>query len=104
MAINHDGHISFLGQGAASHSAATPISTMPQKHIENDVHSDYDEEDAIAPKESDFRHKQVCQLTVLILYLQVWLISFQKFKGWTVLWLSYQATGVIYGDIGYTFV
>ena len=32
-------------------------------------------------RESDFKKRQV-------------------FKGWTLLWLSYQATGVIYGDIG----
>lgn len=24
----------------------------------------------------------------------------QTFKGWTLLWLAYQSTGVIYGDIG----
>lgn len=24
----------------------------------------------------------------------------QSFKGWTLLWLAYQSTGVIYGDIG----
>lgn len=24
----------------------------------------------------------------------------QTFKGWTLVWLAYQATGVIYGDIG----
>lgn len=46
--------------------------------------------------ESDFKQKQVR-----------WVCAFstradplQTFKGWTLLWLAYQATGVIYGDIG----
>lgn len=51
------------------------------KHVGHDVDSVYDEEEIIKTKESDFKHKQ-------------------KFKGWTLMWLSYQATGVIYGDIG----
>lgn len=28
------------------------------------------------------------------------LMTVQVFKGWTLLWLAYQSTGVIYGDIG----
>lgn len=46
---------------------------------ETDVESLYDEK--IGVRESDFKKRQV-------------------FKGWTLMWLAYQATGVIYGDIG----
>lgn len=47
---------------------------------EKEVDAVLDEEDQVL-RDSDFKKRQV-------------------FKGWTLLWLAYQATGVIYGDIG----
>ncbi|QDS72532.1 hypothetical protein FKW77_000308 [Venturia effusa] len=49
--------------------------------FENHVDSVYDEEEIPATRESDFKHKQI-------------------FRGWSLLFLAYQSTGVIYGDIG----
>ncbi|KAF2395538.1 potassium uptake protein [Trichodelitschia bisporula] len=49
-------------------------------HEKDDAESDIDEEVG-AVRESDYKRKQT-------------------FKGWTLLWLAYQSTGVIYGDIG----
>jgi KUP system potassium uptake protein len=60
MAANDVGHISFVGQAAADDSAASPNSTVPEKHVGHEIDSVYDDEEVIATKESDFKHKQVC--------------------------------------------
>jgi hypothetical protein len=59
MAASDGGHISFVGQVAADDSAALPMPYAQEKYTKPDVDSIYDEEEIIASKESDFRHKQV---------------------------------------------
>ena len=59
MAPKHGGHISFVGREAAGDSAATPRSSELEKQVEHEIDSVYDEEEVIATKESDFKHKQV---------------------------------------------
>ncbi|KAF2083387.1 potassium transporter [Saccharata proteae CBS 121410] len=63
---------------------------LPRQRVNGDVKSaaidekDFDlefDEEGAGVQERDFKRKQV-------------------FKGWTLLWLAYQSTGVIYGDIG----
>ena len=44
---------------AAKSPATVPTSPAVDKQVGDDIHSVYDEE-VIATKESDFRHKQVC--------------------------------------------
>jgi hypothetical protein len=61
MAANDGGHISLVGQEAAESSAASPKSPVLENRGGHDVDSVYDEE-AIATKESDFKHKQVGKL------------------------------------------
>jgi hypothetical protein len=60
MAANNDGHLRFVEQAAADDSAASPKSSVLEKHVGTDIESAYDEEEVIATKESDFKHKQVC--------------------------------------------
>ncbi|KAK7715811.1 hypothetical protein SLS57_006816 [Botryosphaeria dothidea] len=71
-----------LFQGSGQASRLKHRHSKPQLK-EKDVDLVYDEEDTIdyRPQERDFKHKQV-------------------FKGWTLIWLAYQSTGVIYGDLG----
>ncbi|KAF2102937.1 potassium uptake protein [Rhizodiscina lignyota] len=72
MAEPQPSHIRILSDAEA----------RPEKGVyanEKDVESIYDEE--LPTRESDFKRRQT-------------------FKGWTLLWLAYQSTGVIYGDIG----
>lgn len=67
-------HVSWAGQ--SDPLTHRKIAASAEKEIDLIL----DEENHIL-RESDFKKKQV-------------------FKGWTGLWLAYQATGVIYGDIG----
>ena len=60
MAEDNGGHINFVGLAAADNSAASPKSPVLEKHVGHDIDSIYDEEEVIATKESDFKHKQVC--------------------------------------------
>ena len=59
MAAKHGSHISFVGRAAAGDSAAISRSPELEKQVEHDNDSVYDEEEVIATKESDFKHKQV---------------------------------------------
>jgi hypothetical protein len=59
MAADNGGHINFVGLAAAELSAASPKSPVLEKNVGHDIDSNYDEEEVIATKESDFKRKQV---------------------------------------------
>ncbi|KKY28925.1 putative potassium transporter [Diplodia seriata] len=70
---------------------------------EKEVDLDYDEEASIdiQPQERDLKHKQVSRSCYTETKGVLLLLTEDKiFSGWTLLWLAYQSTGVIYGDIG----
>jgi hypothetical protein len=69
MAADNGAHINFVGLAAADNSAASPIPPVPEKHVGHDIDSIYDEEEVIATKESDFKHKQVCMFGNAGVYL-----------------------------------
>jgi hypothetical protein len=60
MATDNGGYIDFVGLAAAELSAASPKSPVLEKHVGHDIDSNFDEEEVLATKESDFKHKQVC--------------------------------------------
>jgi len=59
MALSDGDHINFVGKVAADDSAALPTQYVQENHTRNDTNSIYDEEEVVAAKESDFKHKQV---------------------------------------------
>ncbi|KAL0256341.1 hypothetical protein SLS55_008735 [Diplodia seriata] len=75
-------HLSLFQAGSGQATRLKHRNSVKQLR-EKDADLVYDEEDTIdyRPQERDFKHEQV-------------------FKGWTLIWLAYQSTGVIYGDLG----
>lgn len=80
-------HFAMTQSDDPHHAGSKGFTTSHEEHNDlkmaktrsRDVESAYDEGQGI--KEGDFKQKQV-------------------FSGWILMWLAYQSTGVIYGDIG----